>query len=344
MFSALPRRIAVAAAMLLTGSLSYAQAEALPVCINGGPYVAECNGAATNVAVDGTGSFDPDGTPLSYFWFEECPWGFFADPTDPQTNFVLDMTGVCTRQCVFALRVTSGGQTVACQGTVRADDTTPPTLIVPLDVQGVWGIPTDPGSTGFATAVDLCDPAPIVSFFDTIIPQQGPGHEQTIIRTWQAIDYCLHQSQADQVITLLSPAGNAQNLEVDVNNCNDVIDRSTLAPRFFVTVLGRSGTPVASLNTSTLKLSRMGDNVNTVSQLQSFAPQDVAVHSAAQFGDCNPPGIDGMKDLKLRFDINQVMSVLGLDTVPAGTVVPIMITGQRWNGTSYIAAGQVQVL
>jgi hypothetical protein len=342
--SALPRRAAYVCAALLTSSLSFAQSnDSAPVCINGGPYFAECNGGATNVAVDGTASFDPEQTPLTFFWFEECPFGFFEDPTDPLTNYVIDMTGVCTRACVFALRVTSGGQTTACQGTARVDDTTAPSLILPGDFQGVWGTDTSPATTGTATAVDLCDPAPLVTYFDTIIPQQGPGVEQTIIRTWHAIDYCFFMTMEDQVITLLSPAGNAHNLEVDVNNCVDVIDRAALPPRFFLTLLGRSGTPVTSLNPTTLRLSTMADGASSVAPTQWFAPQDVGFLAAAAFGDCNPPGQDGMSDLKLRFDVNQVLTTLGLDTVSPGTNVPLMITGQRWNGSSYMAVGELVV-
>jgi hypothetical protein len=340
---ALPRHAAFACAALLTSTFSFAQSDAPPVCVHGGPYFAECNGAATNVAVDGSGSFDPEHTSLTFFWFEECPFGFFTDPTDPQTDYVIDMTGVCTRACMFALRVTSGGQMTACTSTVQVDDTTPPTLIVPGDVNDVWGIDTTPLGTGIATAVDLCDPAPVVGYYDTIIPQQGPGLEQTIIRTWQSVDYCNHLVEEQQVIKLLSPAVNAHNLEVDVQNCVDVIDRTALPPRFFLTVLGRYGSPVSSLNPATLRLSTMADSTHSVAPTQWFAPQDVCFFAATAFGECNPPGQDGLTDLRLRFDIQQVMTTLGLDTVAPGTLVRIMVTGQRWNGTSYLAAGELTV-
>ena len=64
-----------AAALLVTSATSaIAQEDALPVCINGGPYTFECTGPQTLVQLDGTASFDPNGTPVTFFWFEECPF------------------------------------------------------------------------------------------------------------------------------------------------------------------------------------------------------------------------------------------------------------------------------
>src|SRR5688572_11700362 len=103
--------------------------DAPPVCDSGGPYLAECTGLPTAVPIDGTASFDPDGTALTYLWFEECPHGFVDDPTAGQANMIIDLTGKCFEQCALVLRVTSGGQLTACPfTTVRVEDTTPPTI------------------------------------------------------------------------------------------------------------------------------------------------------------------------------------------------------------------------
>src|SRR5688572_20899324 len=112
---------------LLVPTLALAQG-APPVCINGGPYVGECTGPATAVPIDGSASFDPDGTQVTFQWFEECAFGFVDDPTSPSANFIMDMAGVCQRSCFLVLRVTSGGEMVPCNTLVTVNDTTPPSI------------------------------------------------------------------------------------------------------------------------------------------------------------------------------------------------------------------------
>jgi hypothetical protein len=123
-------------ATLAMGGVASAQStEAPPVCISGTPYVAECTGPITLVPVDGTQSFDPDGTPVTFFWFDECTFGSFQDPTDPQTNWIMDNTGFCIRTCIHIdLRVTSGGETTVCQASITVQDTTAPVITCPSDV------------------------------------------------------------------------------------------------------------------------------------------------------------------------------------------------------------------
>ena len=110
-----PRHALLACSTLLLAQAALADdPEAPPVCIIGGPYNAECAGAATPVPIDGSASYDPDGTPITIQWFEECPFGFVDDPTSLQANYVIDMTGQCFRQCFLVLRVFSGNQMTGC--------------------------------------------------------------------------------------------------------------------------------------------------------------------------------------------------------------------------------------
>jgi hypothetical protein len=336
----------MALSLALTAPARAQLPESLPVCNNNGPYVEECSGQSTYVPVTSAGSFDPDGTSATFLWFEECPWGFFDDPTAADPNFVIDIGGLCVRTCVIQLRVFSGGQVKSCNSTATAQDTTPPQIFGPPDIIDIWGIPTDQGSTGSATAIDECDPSPTVGLINqTIIPQTGPGLEQTIVRTWEARDYCGHTSQVSQTITLLSPLSNSSNLEVDVNQCSDVFDRGDASSTFDVTLLGKVGTLVTGIKLNTLRLSKLGDQANFVYPLNpsQFAPADVAIRAASKLGDCNPPGTDGLKDLKLRFNRTQVRNLLALDALPVGTPVYIAITGLRNNNTSFIAGAKMIV-
>lgn len=313
--------------------------EAPPVCINGGPYAAECGGVATYVAVDGSASFDPDGTVVTFRWLESCDWAHFDDPTSAQANLVYENDGTCNRSCEIRLRVTSGSQNVICGTVVTLSDTTAPVLAVPADVTDIWGIATEPASLGVATASDACDylVQPTVTYSDSITPQQGPGHEQTIKRTWTAMDGCENVAQAVQTITLLSPAVNCKSLDVDLNSCPDSVDvagASTLS----ITVLGRTGSQAGSLMLGSLKLSRLGDQINYVYPYGRSPIADTGRFLAVNYGDCNVPGTDGRKDVRLDFDMLTASSVLGLDTVAPGEPVYVMITGLRNNLTPYFAA------
>lgn len=343
----LPQRVLLATAAVLLSQVAMAdEPEAPPVCVFGGPYSAECTGASTPVPVDGSGSFDPDGTPITTSWFEECPFGFVDDPTSPQANYIIDMTGQCFRQCFLVLRVTSGGQLTSCADWVQVTDTTAPVLNMPSNVTGPWGIDTTTNGTGVAGATDLCDPAPVVGYADTIIPSQGPGHEQTIVRTWTATDRCGFFTSLDQIITLTSPsAGNNFSLDLNIAACPDVLDRSVQGPTLVFSVLGRPNLQMNQINRNTVRLSRQADPLNFVTPPNpfKFSAQQIGVFAAQAYGDCNPAGNDGRGDLKFEFNYAALEAALGLAGEPSGSVIPVQLFGFRTNGTPWISYGQVTV-
>ena len=55
------------------------------------------------------------------------------------------------------------------EAVITVQDATPPTVTPPADVTIECDQPTDPTSTGDATATDTCDPAPVVGFTDARI-------------------------------------------------------------------------------------------------------------------------------------------------------------------------------
>ncbi|MFC2172827.1 hypothetical protein ACFLU6_09370 [Acidobacteriota bacterium] len=54
-----------------------------PIANAGGPYEADCPYDDIDIAVDGTGSYDPEGLPLNYLWTTDCPDSLFSAPTLP---------------------------------------------------------------------------------------------------------------------------------------------------------------------------------------------------------------------------------------------------------------------
>ena len=79
------------------------------------------------------------------------------------------------------------GNTTSCQQIITVEDVDPPGIICPADIVLECGSPTDPSVTGFPTATDNCTPPGNIEFQFTD-SGGGTGCEQTILRTWIAID------------------------------------------------------------------------------------------------------------------------------------------------------------
>lgn len=159
-----------------------------PVCDANGPYNAECEGATTNLTLDGTGSYDPDpDDALSYSWTTDCPGGHFNDPTDSMPMISVD-TSTGALSCTGTLIVEdNGAASDTCSSPVTIVDTLPPSITCPANVTIECDASTLPSNTGLATAVDVCDSTPIVAYIDTIEPGSCPS-QNTITRNWTATD------------------------------------------------------------------------------------------------------------------------------------------------------------
>jgi len=340
MFSTRP--VLLTSSLLLISSVAFAQSP--PVVSTGGnsgdDYGVDCNNvfspgsAVTNVQMDGSASFDPDGTPVTFLWFEECPFGNFPDPTSATPIYVIDMTGVCSRTCVVALRVTSAGDTTVKIFSVTVQDATAPQISIPADVVGIWGDPTSTGATGMATSVDNCDAAPVVTFSDVIIPQAGPGTpEQIIQRTFVSTDCIGLSSSGMQTITLLSPSGGGggfANLDFNPSLCPNVYSPLQTG-NIDIVLLGSATFQVKDVVNSSIRL-WVKTNPSVTILPSGFLSKDLGSITAVAYGDCNSVTLDGKKDLRLRFTSAKLAGPLGLGAYSSGQPVDLMITGKLKNG------------
>lgn len=76
--------------------------------------VVECTGDETVFVLDATGSYDPEGQPLTFIW-ESCPGSTIDDPTVPLTLLRLDTSVDCTKYCGVRLRVNDGTHETYCR-------------------------------------------------------------------------------------------------------------------------------------------------------------------------------------------------------------------------------------
>ena len=326
-----------------------------PVVSTGGnvgdDYLVDCNNYftgkldVTSVQLDGSGSYDPDGTPVTFFWHNECGFGTFDDPTSPAPVYTVDMTGVCDRECWIALRVSSGGQTSVRGFRVFVQDMSFPVVLPPNDYFGIWGDATDAASTGWPSVHDNCDPAPSVVWKDTVIPATGPGQPELYLRRlWRVTDCAGFVVEKLQTIQLLAPTGyvgKSANLDFDPSTCPN--DYSLTQPgQVEVVLIGLDAFRAERVIPTSLRLwVREAPGLFLVPSSKVLT--DCASHSASFYGDCNVGQPDGKFDLKLTFDRAQIASHFDLYRFP-GQSIEVMVTGNMKTSLKLFATRDVVIL
>ncbi|GJQ28061.1 MAG: hypothetical protein HBSAPP02_30930 [Phycisphaerae bacterium] len=90
------------------------------------------------------------------------------------------------------------GNFSTCVQTINVIDTVAPDITCPPDTTVECGDSTDPADTGSATAIDACDPSPVISYSDA----SAGTCPRLISRTWKATDACGNESTCVQLITV----------------------------------------------------------------------------------------------------------------------------------------------
>jgi hypothetical protein len=110
-------------------------------------------------------------------------------PGDCPYNYTIERTWTVTD---------ASGLVRECVQTIFVDDVLPPAITCPPDVDYECN---QMGPFGEATAEDNCDPAPVVSYEDSVIFYRC-AWEYTKQRTWTATDVCGNSSSCVQIINI----------------------------------------------------------------------------------------------------------------------------------------------
>jgi hypothetical protein len=176
-----------------------------PVCDINGPYVAECEGTTTDLALDGSGSSDEDpGDILTYAWTTNIPSGTFDDAASVTPTLTVDTDPGCVVNGNIHLNVVDyGGLSDFCYSAISISDTTSPDIVCPANLTIECDQPTDPSNTGSATATDVCDNEPPAIIYSDVVAATGCAGDYTITRTWTATNTCDNDGNCDQTVEVV---------------------------------------------------------------------------------------------------------------------------------------------
>lgn len=182
-----------------------------PVCNAGGPYQAECAGGVGTLQVDGTGSSDPDGDPLTHAWTTDCAGGSFDDASSATPTLTADGPPPCPVSCTVTLTVEDpDALSDTCTADVTIQDTTPPELVVPppitVECSAQGGTPaTDPAIAAWlamASAGDACGQASLADDAPDLFPSGCPPGVETVV-TFTATDECGLETTGTSTVTIV---------------------------------------------------------------------------------------------------------------------------------------------
>ena len=327
-----------------------------PIPDAGGPYEAECTGETTILALDGGGSYDPDGDALTFDWQVDCLNAWFDDPAAVGPVLNVGTAAGCNVTCQVTLTVNDGLASVSDSTSVAIHDTLAPALTLPPDIAVGCLEGVDPMVTGQANAADQCDAAPTISAFDVLTPTTCPGDPvlETIERTWTATDTCgnaVSDTQTIQIEKLVV------DLDIKPGSCPNsftpkAVDRGGKYTGGFLSRTSGGVVPVALLGSDAFDASAVDVGSLVISRADcvggsvyatrwSFA--DVATPDNADGCGCHTLRGDGFVDLELKFDASALTTALALDSMPGNSSIPLVLSGTLLNGCSFMASDCIRI-
>ncbi len=133
-------------------------------------------------------------------------------------------SGTCVIAVTRTFTVTDTcGNTASDTQIITIQDTTPPVLTIPVDIDVECNNPTTPSPNGNATATDDCDDNVTITFSDSSVPTCG--NTEVISRTWTATDACGNSTSDVQTLTVIDTTPPTLTVPADATvECTDSTD------------------------------------------------------------------------------------------------------------------------
>jgi len=96
-----------------------------------------CAGDDTTYVLDASGSYDPEGAPLSFLW-TSCPNSTVDDPTAATTTLRIDTSSSCSLFCGVRLVISDGENLAFCRIFIAVEEVMQPGELC-TQTQGGWG-------------------------------------------------------------------------------------------------------------------------------------------------------------------------------------------------------------
>lgn len=227
------------------------------------------------------------------------------------------------------------GNSATCTAIVTVADSIPPQIICPVDVTIECDEDNSPIATGVATTTDNCNAT--VSFNDVKIP--GIGSNETILRTWTAIDIGGNQTSCVQTIEIVDttpPVSICQDITVHLDeNGNASITHVDIDNESF----DNCGDITFNVSQNNFNCDNLGTNIVTLTVTDENGNASTCLATVTII-DSTPPVIGCPSDITIECDEDSSPANTGTATAtdncdanPSITFTDIVVAGVGSNST-----------
>lgn len=205
-----------------------------------------------------------------------------------------------------------------------------PTTIFQLDGSGSFDPEGDPFSFEWQSSPNVVFDDPTLAKPTVTVPT--PANLTVIVPVRLRVYNSDGESYCRLFVTILPEQGG--DLDIKPGSCPNPVQTGGGSGLVPVALIGTAGFDVADVQLATLQLGRADGVGGTVAPSQIHV-EDAATPFTGEGCDCHTLTADGITDLSLKFSRHSLVSALQIAGVPDKSYLPLVLTGQLADGTSF---------